>query len=268
MEPTRARHLRRNLDRHQRAAPGVAGHVEARLVAIENFQPLLHVFHADAGAGAAQRGAAVAHAHAVVGHFDEIRSPSSAAAQRDRAAMDARLKSMLDAVLDERLQQDAGHQNLERARIDLLFHAQLVGAEADHLDVEIIVGKLQLLAQRNVGVMVLEQGAQNVGQLDGHLAGQLRLAAHQRGDGVERIEEEMGIDLALQGVKAGFKQQPLLLFKRHLDAQRIPDLERDADHDGRAEPDQRLQPKLPASSAKRRCGKAWAIQSRIISIAR
>ena len=54
----------------------------------------------------------------------------------------------------------------------------------------------------------------------------------------------MGVDLALQGVEAGFKHQPLLLFERHLDAERVPDLERDANHDRRAEPDQRLQPEI------------------------
>ena len=100
--------------------------------------------------------------------------------------------------------------------IDLFFDAQLVGAEAHHFDVEIIVGEFELFAQGNVGVVVLEQGAEDVGELDDHLARQLGLAAHQRGHGVERVEEKVGIDLALQGVEAGFEQQALLLFERHL----------------------------------------------------
>ncbi len=139
---TPRRHLRRNLDGDQRAASRVAGNIEVGLVAVKNLEPLLHVFHANAGAGAAQCGRAVAHAHAIVGHFDRNPVALQPAAQRDRAAVDARLKAVLDAVLDERLQQDAGHQNIEGARIDLFFNAQLVGAEAHHLDVEVIVGKL------------------------------------------------------------------------------------------------------------------------------
>ena len=61
------------------------------------------------------------------------------------------------------------------------------------------------------------------------------------GDGIEGVEEEVGIDLALQGVEAGLKQEALLLFELELDAQGVPDLERDADDHGRAEPDQHLQ---------------------------
>jgi hypothetical protein len=44
-----------NLNRNQSPAAGIADHAEARLVAVENLEPLLHIFHADAGAGAAQR---------------------------------------------------------------------------------------------------------------------------------------------------------------------------------------------------------------------
>src|SRR5579863_9489746 len=54
----------------------------------------------------------------------------------------------------------------------------------------------------------------------------------------------MRIDLALQGVETRLEYEALLFFKRELDAERIPYLERDADHDGRADPDQRLQPDL------------------------
>jgi hypothetical protein len=174
---------------------------------------------------------------------------------------------VLDAVFNQRLQQDAGHQNLQRARIDLLFHAQLVGAKAHHFDVEVVVGKAQLLAQRNVGVVILEQRAQNVGQLHRHLARHLRLHAHQRGNGVERVEQKVRIDLALQRVEPGLEQQPLLLFKLHLDAQRIPHLERDAHTMGALSHTSACSHHWLASSAKSRCGKAWASQSRQASAA-
>ena len=60
----------------------------------------------------------------------------------------------------------------------------------------------------------------------------------------------MGIDLALQGVEPGFEQQTLLVFEFHLYAQRVPHLEGNAHHDGRAEPDQRLQPELAGDERK------------------
>src|SRR5208282_1086854 len=83
------------------------------------------------------------HAHAVIGDLDGDPVALEAAAQSDRAAVNARLQAVLDAVLNERLQQNAGHQDLERAWVDVFFDAQLVGAEADNFDVEVIVGELQ-----------------------------------------------------------------------------------------------------------------------------
>jgi len=70
----------------------------------------------------------------------------------------------------------------------------------------------------------------------------VRLHANQRGDRVERVEEEVRVDLALQGVEAGFEQQALLFFELEFYAQGIPNLKRDANDDGRAEPYQQLQP--------------------------
>ena len=99
--------------------------------------------------------------------------------------------------------------------------------------------------------MLLEQGAQNVGQLDDHLPCQLRLHAHQRGDGVQSVKQKMRVDLALQGIEPGLEQQALLLFELHLDAQRVPHLERNAHIDGRAEVNQRLQPPLASDERKK-----------------
>ena len=47
----------------------------------------------------------------------------------------------------------------------------------------------------------------------------------------------MRVDLALEGVEARFEQEALLLFERLLDADGVPDLERDADDHGGAGPD-------------------------------
>ena len=68
--------------------------------------------------------------------------------------------------------------------------------------------------------------------------------------GVERVEEEVGIDLALQSIKSSFEHQALLLFERHLDAQGIPHLNGDSDRDRRAQPDQRLQPEFAGEQRK------------------
>ena len=59
--------------------------------------------------------------------------------------MDARLEAMLDGVFYERLEKDAGHGDVERARVDLFFDAEFFRAEADDFDVEIIVGEFELI---------------------------------------------------------------------------------------------------------------------------
>ena len=145
-----------DFDGDEGAAAGIADDLEGGLGAVEDFKTLLHVFHADAcapstrrigaslGAGitAGDSGArAVTHADAVVGYFDEHAIPSELAAQRDGAAIDAGLEAMLDAVFDERLQKDAGHEDVERLRVDFFFDVELVGAETYDFDAEVVVGE-------------------------------------------------------------------------------------------------------------------------------
>ena len=57
-------------------------------------------------------------------------------------------------------------------------HAELF-AEPHHLDVEVVIGKGELIREDDEGVAILEQNAQNVGQLDDHLARQLGLGAER-----------------------------------------------------------------------------------------
>jgi len=113
-----------------RPAAGIADNIEARLVAIEDFEPLLHIFHADAGAGAAQRGGGPpVHADAVIGYSMKTRLPSRRLRTVTVPPWMRRLQTCFDAVLNERLQQNAGHQDVEWCADRLLFNAQLVGSK-------------------------------------------------------------------------------------------------------------------------------------------
>ncbi len=95
------------------------------------------------------------------------------------------------------------------------FHSQLVRAKAwRDFDVDIVVGKAQFFAQRNIGIVwSLSSALKNVRQLHDHLAGKLRPHALQRSDGVQRIEQEVRVDLALQCVEPGFEQQAFLFLE-------------------------------------------------------
>ena len=110
-------------------------------------------------------------------------------------------------------------------------------AEADDFDGEVVVCEGELVAQRDGGVVVAQERAKNVGELDGHLACELGLDADQRGDGVECVEEEVGIDLAAERVKARLKEEAALLIELEFKAERVPDLEHDADDHGRGDED-------------------------------
>ena len=140
---------------------------------------------------------------------------------------------MLDAVFDQRLQHHAGQQQVEGVGVDEFFNAQLFSKTHD-LDVEIVVGEAEFLAQGDEGLAVAQQYAQDVGELDDHLAGEFRLKAHQRGDGVQRVEQKVGMDLPLQCLHAGFEQELGLLFKLLFEAERVPYLQRDTNHHRRS----------------------------------
>ena len=63
-------------------------------------------------------------------------------------------------------------------------------------------------------VLVLaQQPAQDIRELVDHRARLLRVGADQRRDGVQRIEQEVRIDLVAKRVHARLQQQPPLLFE-------------------------------------------------------
>ncbi len=115
--------------------------------------------------------------------------------------------------------------------------------------------KLSSSLKRHVGVVIFEQRAENVGQLDGHFASEFGFDADQRSDGVEGVEEKVRVDLALQGVEARFEQEALLFFELQLHAQGVPDFDGDADDDGRGEQDECLQPPLRSEQSEQPTGK-------------
>ena len=68
-------------------------------------------------------------------------------------------EAVLDRVLDQRLQDHARHDEVDRVRVDVLHHFQL-RSEADHLDVEVLVDRLELIAQRDEVLVTAQQTSQ------------------------------------------------------------------------------------------------------------
>jgi hypothetical protein len=73
--------------------------------------------------------------------------------------------------------------------------------------------KLELLAQGAEVVVLAQQPAQHLGKLHHHHARLVGIGADQRRDRVQRVEQEVRIDLAGERGQARFHQQPLLLLE-------------------------------------------------------
>ena len=135
------------------AAAGAAFDFDFGGVAVEDLHAFADVLHADAGAAAGcaydslpyrpLRG----HADAVVFYFDEQSAfAGDAAAKGNGAAVDAGFEAVLDGVFDERLEQHAGDDDAESVVGDFFDDAELF-AEADDLDVEVVVGEGELFGE-------------------------------------------------------------------------------------------------------------------------
>ena len=79
--------------------------------------------------------------------------------------------------------------------IDFFEDLQLVAAEADHFDIEIVVDEFDLFAQRHESFVLAQQPAQNIRELQHDAASHVRIKTNQRRNGVESVEKEVRIDL-------------------------------------------------------------------------
>src|SRR5690242_8860451 len=121
-----------------------------------------------------------AHSDAIIFNLYRQQPVMKPAAQVNGSAVDLRGESVLDGVLDQRLQEHAGDDGIERRFVEILDHAQLVAPEAHNLDVEVVVDELELLAQLDEGVAFAQQPPQNVGEFYDDLARGIGIEAHQR----------------------------------------------------------------------------------------
>ncbi len=212
----------------------------------------MHV--ADADAAAVHFGETFfRNAHAVVFDFNQQAAVRLPRAHVDLPAFHFRREAVLDGIFHHRLQQHAGHKCFERGGIDLFENLQLVSSEADHFDVEIIVNEIDLFAQRHERFMFAQQPAEDVRKFQHDAARHVRIKANQRRDGIQRVEEEVRIDLAGERVHARAEQQLLILLEVHLDAGVVPDLdghrdahERGQHHEHRVPPRRRVIREQPA----------------------
>ena len=130
-------------------------------------------------------------AHAIVGNFDLQAAVFAGGTQEDAAAFKFWREAMLQAVFYHGLQQHAGDEGFEGHFVDFFDDVQIVVAEASDFDVEIVVDKGEFFTQGHKGFVLAQQAAEDVAELQHDAAGGIGVDADERGDGVERVEEEM-----------------------------------------------------------------------------
>jgi hypothetical protein len=104
---------------------------------------------------------------------------------------------VLDGVFHQRLQQQRRQGGAARRFVELPLHAQAL-AEARLLDLQIVPRQLGLLRQRGRSALLRQRMAKQLGEVFQDGLGALRLFAHQRDRGVQRVEQEMRPDARLQ----------------------------------------------------------------------
>src|SRR3990170_5846737 len=135
----------RNFDARARALAGDARQLQTIVRPVDRPQAFVDVAQADA---AAERGLEpfLAHAQSIVQDFDDRVAVADEGPDRDASAAHFAGQPVLDRVFDQRLQQHARHDDVERFGADLLHHLEL-GAEPDDLDVQVLVDRLELFTQ-------------------------------------------------------------------------------------------------------------------------
>jgi len=139
------------------------------------------------------------HAGAVVPHRQREAALDRAGLDPDRGAGPPGRRHVLDAVLDERLERERGHQGPLQRGGDVDRVAQPV-AEPGLLDLEVVGDDPQLLAERHRAAPGgVEREAEERGQPLHQPFCPGRVLLDQRRDRVERVEEEVGLEPRLEG---------------------------------------------------------------------
>src|SRR6266536_1739327 len=179
----------RNLDARAGALPGHAGELQVVVRPVDRAQALVDVAETDAAAhGLLQT--LLGHPEPVVVDRDHRVSFGDARADGDAPSTHLTREAVLDRILDERLQQHAGHDDVECFGADVLDHFQL-RPEPHDLDVEVFVNRLELFAQRHEMVSAAHETAKQTGKLGDEHAGRFRLRADQRRYRRQGVEEKV-----------------------------------------------------------------------------
>ena len=152
---------------------------------------------------------AFVHAHAVIGDHNQNRIFAIPVDRHvDHQCIVAH--TMAHGILDDWLDYKCRHQRV----LDVLGHVEgrqhAILAKARLLKRQVALGLRDLARHGNERARIVERGAIERGELAQQLAGAQRIGTRKRRDGVERVEQEVRVDLRLQGTHLGTGRELLL----------------------------------------------------------
>ena len=142
---------------------------------------------------------------------------------RDFSDVAAGDHTVSDSVLHERLQQQCRDSSGCGPGIDPERHAQAI-AESRFLDGDVMVQQFELLLECDEGTpFPVKRLPQQLGQPGDHPVRLLRILEHECRDGVQRVEEEVRLQLSHESVEPR-------LHELHLETGRAPSVVQSRDH--------------------------------------
>src|SRR5829696_2177641 len=187
----------RDLDAHGEAAGRGAPCLEAMVGAVERQQSRARVPETDAVAVFRSR----IFADTVVDDTELETVVVSRRCHDDVAGRRAGRDAVADGVLDERLQHEIGYERVTRVRVDSKAHREPV-LEPDLLNLDVVRKQLQLSRERDfLLARTAQRHTQQLTQSGHNALRRVAVGADERVDGVERVEEEVGMQLETQALQ-------------------------------------------------------------------
>ncbi len=183
-----------------------------------SLQPFARVAQANAFAGAQT---AFADVRTVVLHAQHQAIAVASCGNIDATFVVDLAHAVLDGVFHERLQDEVRYQRVEYARLYLGVDSESA-LKADLHDLQVPMRERQFLAERDfLLVRSVERRAQQLAQAGNHASDAAWVALHQRRNRVQRVEQEVRIELCAQGRQARIRELRLKLRRLRLQQDRL-----------------------------------------------
>lgn len=185
--------MERKADGNFDAARGAILECKASFCTVKMREPIANVGNANAARGALAGRSG--QASAGVGDFEEHAAVVAMSRDGELHGFVAGLHAVAQRIFDERLKDKLGDEGWEKRGIDVVRDGES-GFEAPLHQFEIAAGDLQFLFEREfIRAGAAESEAEKIAELGKHGVSGANVFIHDGGDGVERVEKEMRLEL-------------------------------------------------------------------------